>query len=76
MPSPVPFRKVRKLLQDAGWVLVRTQGSHHTFKHTDSREHLSIPVHKNQVKYCYVREIEKAVAEQEAKDQSGPDEAH
>lgn len=76
MPSPVPFRKVRKLLENAGWVLERIQGSHHLFKHQDSRIHLSIPVHKNLVKPCYVREIEKAIAEQAPKDGGGAEEAN
>jgi len=75
MPSPVPFRKVRRLLEIAGWVFARVSGSHHLFKHPVTRDVLSIPVHKNEVKPCYVREIEKAIARQSDDDDAGNDKA-
>ena len=75
IPSPVPFRKVRRLLENAGWGLARISGSHHLFKHPETGGVLSIPVHKNQVKPCYVREIEKTIARQSEGDDAGTEEA-
>lgn len=70
MPSPVPFRKVRKQLEDANWYLDRISGSHHQFKHDLVDELLSIPVHKNQVKPYYAREVEKAIAKSKAAEEA------
>lgn len=77
MPSPVPFRKIRKQLEDANWYLDRISGSHHQFKHRLIAELLSIPVHKNQVKPHYAREVKKAIAAskaaEKAEDNGGTD---
>lgn len=66
MPSPVPFRKLRKQLEDANWYLARVKGSHHQFKHRLVPELVTITVHKNKAKHTYVREVEKAVAKSQA----------
>ncbi|MBN1347276.1 MAG: type II toxin-antitoxin system HicA family toxin [Phycisphaerae bacterium] len=36
-------RQVIRRLEDKGWVLVRTKGNHHQFKHPDRRELLTVP---------------------------------
>ena len=77
MPSPVPFRKLRKQLEDANWYLDRVNGSHHNFKHRLVSEIVTIAVHKNKAKYVYAREVEKAIAKskvaEEAQDAGGVD---
>ncbi len=63
MPSPVPFRKVRKQLEDAGWQLDRVTGSHHIFVKLSHRN-IIVPVHRNKVKWVYARQIEKELEEE------------
>ena len=58
MPSETPFRDVEKLLNQAGYELVRINGSHHVFTKA-GRQPVSIPVHRGKVKPFYVRQIEK-----------------
>ena len=67
MPSPVPFRKVRKLLTDAGWTLDTINGSHHKFKKAGCRN-IVIPVHKNRVRWVYARQVEKEIAASQRED--------
>lgn len=64
MPSPVRFAAVSKMLEAAGYKLVRISGAHHIFTRPGSPL-VSIPVHRNQVKPFYVRQIEKLLAEAE-----------
>jgi predicted RNA binding protein YcfA (HicA-like mRNA interferase family) len=59
MPSPVRFAVVRKLLESKGYTLERISGSHHKFT-KPGQPHLSIPVHRNQVKHAYYRLAQKA----------------
>jgi predicted RNA binding protein YcfA (HicA-like mRNA interferase family) len=65
MPSPVRFAVVRQMLESAGYVLARISGSHHIFTKTDA-DPVSVPVHKNHVKYGYVRRIQKIIDAEEA----------
>jgi predicted RNA binding protein YcfA (HicA-like mRNA interferase family) len=58
MPSDVSFSAIRRLVRRHGWVLVRIRGSHHVFRLPDGRIYV-VPVHRNKVKYAYLREIEK-----------------
>jgi predicted RNA binding protein YcfA (HicA-like mRNA interferase family) len=58
MPSPVRFGVVVKMLKQKGFCLSHVKGSHHIFKNTEGRTY-TVPVHKNQVKHVYVKEIEK-----------------
>ena len=53
-----PVRDVEKLLNQAGYELVRINGSHHVFTKS-GRQPVSIPVHRGKVKPFYVRQIEK-----------------
>ncbi|MEM8782535.1 MAG: type II toxin-antitoxin system HicA family toxin [Planctomycetota bacterium] len=70
MPSPVPFRKVRKLLEDAGWMLVRIKGSHHVFQRPGHGT-FSVPVHGGKVKAHYAKIAEKLAAETREEEQDG-----
>jgi predicted RNA binding protein YcfA (HicA-like mRNA interferase family) len=59
MPSPVRFSVVKKLLESKGYKLVRISSSHHIFEKAGVRPQI-VPVHRNQVKYGYFRNAQKA----------------
>ena len=71
MPSPVRFAVVSQMLESAGYTLVRISGSHHIFTKAGA-DPVSIPVHKNLVKYGYVRRIQKIIDAEETS-QEQPD---
>jgi predicted RNA binding protein YcfA (HicA-like mRNA interferase family) len=58
MPSEMRFSEVQKMLERAGYQLVRISGSHHCFA-KPGETLLSIPVHQGKVKPYYVRQVEK-----------------
>ena len=58
MPSEKRFSEVRKMLEGAGYRLVRIHGSHHYFT-KPGEQAVSIPVHRGKVKPYYVRQVEK-----------------
>jgi predicted RNA binding protein YcfA (HicA-like mRNA interferase family) len=58
MPSERRFSDVKKMLEQAGYRLVRIAGSHHYFT-KPGEQPFSIPVHQGKVKPYYVREVEK-----------------
>jgi predicted RNA binding protein YcfA (HicA-like mRNA interferase family) len=58
------FSEVKKMLEEAGYRLVRIGGSHHCFAKPGAPL-VSIPVHHGKVKPHYVNEIEKIVRRQE-----------
>jgi predicted RNA binding protein YcfA (HicA-like mRNA interferase family) len=58
MASEKPFSEVKKMLERAGYQLVRVHGSHHYFTKPGA-EPFSIPVHHGKVKPYYVRQVEK-----------------
>ncbi|MFZ1933221.1 MAG: type II toxin-antitoxin system HicA family toxin [Thermoguttaceae bacterium] len=58
MPSETRFCEVQKMLERAGYRLVRVSGSHHCFA-KPGETLLSIPVHQGKVKPFYVRQVEK-----------------
>jgi predicted RNA binding protein YcfA (HicA-like mRNA interferase family) len=58
MPSPVRFAVVVKMLKEKGYYFDHVRGSHHIFKNMFGHA-FNVPVHHNQVKYIYVRQIEK-----------------
>jgi predicted RNA binding protein YcfA (HicA-like mRNA interferase family) len=64
MPAPVPFRRIRKLLESNGWTLARINGSHHIFT-GPGRPTLSVPVHNNEVKAVYERKVRQAIEDLE-----------
>lgn len=61
MAGPVRFAVVRKMLERAGYSLVRIRGSHHVFA-KPGRLPVSIPVHHGKVKAFYVKQIEQLLA--------------
>ncbi len=52
------FVKIKKMLERAGYRLVRISGSHHYFT-KPGEQPFSIPVHNGKVKPYYVRQVEK-----------------
>ena len=46
-------------LEKAGWVLSRTKGSHHQFKHKDYRLPITVPHPKKDLKIGLVKAIKK-----------------
>ena len=52
MPSRLPrvtAREVVRALERAGWVEVRSRGSHARFAHPDHAEHVTVPVHSGEI---------------------------
>jgi predicted RNA binding protein YcfA (HicA-like mRNA interferase family) len=64
MASEKRFSEVKKMLEQAGYRLVRICGSHHCFVKSGAPL-VSIPVHQGKVKPYYVSEVEKILREQE-----------
>lgn len=60
MASEARFGVIAKMLEGAGYRLVRVSGSHHIFE-KPGRPLLSIPVHRGKVKPYYVRQIKRIV---------------
>lgn len=60
MPSPLRFAEIRRQLEEAGYQLVRINGSHHIFDRPGGPL-VSIPVHNGKVKFGYGRRIQKIV---------------
>jgi predicted RNA binding protein YcfA (HicA-like mRNA interferase family) len=58
MPSDVRFSIVKKMFLSAGWTLSHVRGSRHVFTKAGNRA-FPVPVHRNLVKYHYVRAIRK-----------------
>jgi predicted RNA binding protein YcfA (HicA-like mRNA interferase family) len=58
MAGDMRFFEVRKMLEKAGYELVRISGSHHYFV-KPGEQPFSIPVHQGKVKPYYVREVKK-----------------
>jgi predicted RNA binding protein YcfA (HicA-like mRNA interferase family) len=57
MASEKHFSEVKKMLERAGYRLVRVNGSHHYFT-KPGEQPFSIPVHHGKVKPYYVRQVE------------------
>ena len=38
-------KELAKMIEDRGWQLSRVKGSHHIYKHSHHKEHISIPIH-------------------------------
>src|SRR5688572_8210974 len=65
MPSDMRFTEVCRMLESAGFELVRIRGSHHVFA-KEGASPVSIPVHNGLVKYGYVRRIQKIIETEQA----------
>lgn len=44
---PLTGKEMEKLAIEKGWVKIRTNGSHHHFKHKDFPYLVTIPIHGN-----------------------------
>ena len=58
MANEKRFSEVKRMLEHAGYRLVRIVGSHHYFT-KPGEQPFSIPVHHGKVKPYYVRQVEK-----------------
>jgi predicted RNA binding protein YcfA (HicA-like mRNA interferase family) len=58
MPGERRFSEVQRMLEGAGFRLVRIRGSHHYFTRPGEPP-ISIPVHRGKVKPYYVRQVER-----------------
>lgn len=45
--KPLSGKELAKLLEEHGWALARTHGSHHVYMKTGRKERVSVPVHGN-----------------------------
>ncbi len=45
--KPVSGKRMCRILEKNGWVLVRTKGSHHAYQHPSQPGTIIIPVHGN-----------------------------
>ncbi|MDI9348907.1 MAG: type II toxin-antitoxin system HicA family toxin [Candidatus Symbiobacter sp.] len=52
-------RKVIRILENAGYLLVRVNGSHHIFEHTDREKIVVVPHPKSDLPIGTLRNIEK-----------------
>ncbi|HZK79608.1 MAG TPA: type II toxin-antitoxin system HicA family toxin [Humisphaera sp.] len=59
MPSAVRFIELRKYLEGHGWILAKTNGSHHTFAKPGEYRPIVIPVHHAKVDFVYGKQAEK-----------------
>lgn len=46
--KPMPGKELCRVLEAAGWTLLRVRGSHHIYGKPGSKVRLSVPVHGNQ----------------------------
>ena len=65
MPSDVRFADLERMLERAGWTLVRVSGSHHIFSRPGHTP-ISIPVHRKKVKHVYVTKVSKVIEQDRA----------
>jgi len=45
--KPVSGKALCKAMEAKGWIFIRQRSSHHVYKHPDSTETISVPVHGN-----------------------------
>lgn len=55
--SDISFNEVRFVLANCGYELVKVKGSHWRYNNREERERITIPVHNNRVKKCYVKNL-------------------
>lgn len=59
MPTLPTSREIIARLEAEGWLLVRTKGSHHQFKHPDRPHLITVPHPRKDLPIGLVRAIEK-----------------
>ncbi|MEY8468333.1 type II toxin-antitoxin system HicA family toxin [Faecalibaculum rodentium] len=50
MEEKMTDKKLLKLLQENGWAIISTRGSHHKLKHPNIHETIILPVHGKDMK--------------------------
>lgn len=65
-PNNATFSDIRKLLEQEGFLLDRTTGSHHVF--TKDEITFVVPVHNNRVKTIYVKRVIELVEQTETQE--------
>jgi len=60
-PEKVRYKELDKILIYLGFVLIYTKGSHRKYKHQNFTPDIIIPVHNNECKNFYKREIYKKI---------------
>ena len=63
----VRFTDLTALVEDFGFELVRTKGSHHIFKHTDVEELINLQEVKGEAKPYQIRQLLKLVEKYDLK---------
>ncbi len=58
-PADATMRDVQTLLEQFGFVLVRTHGSHNIFEYDDGEQcrQIVVPLHGRKVKRIYIRKV-------------------
>ena len=56
----ISLEEIRRYLLHYGYRLDRITGSHHIFRNNDGIS-LTIPVHNNKIKYCYIEKVTKEI---------------
>jgi len=62
-PDSIKFKKIEKILLHLKFQKAGIKGSHHTFSHPLIHQTFSIPVHSNDCKKVYKKEIAKLIIE-------------
>lgn len=60
-PQSFRFKKIKKVLIHLKFRQSRISGSHHLYVHTDLKDFLTIPIHKNDCKPIYKFKIAKFI---------------
>lgn len=61
-PESVKYRDIEKILVYLNFEKVYTKGSHVKFKHRNLTADIIIPVHKNECKNFYKRQVQKQIS--------------
>ena len=56
-PHEASFADVRRVLEGHGWLIARTEGSHHHFVKDGEPDILTVPVHNKRVTRTYIRRL-------------------
>jgi predicted RNA binding protein YcfA (HicA-like mRNA interferase family) len=46
--KPISGKRMCRILEERGWTLARTSGSHHIYRHSATGRRTVVPVHGNQ----------------------------
>lgn len=63
-PTTASLREMKTILSGYGYKIVRIKGSHYFFEH-ETQGIISIPVHNQKVKQCYIKRLIQIIASYE-----------